>query len=52
MLSLGNIEGITSLSSNTYLDKGFALWQADIVGITMATQAIASLARSNNSKSL
>lgn len=41
MLSLGNIESTTSLSSNTYLNKGFVLWQADIVGITMDTQSIA-----------
>lgn len=41
MLSLGNIESTTSLSSNTYLNKGFILWQADIVGITMDTQSIA-----------
>lgn len=41
MLSLGNIESTTSLSSNTYLNKGFVLWRADIVGITMDTQSIA-----------
>lgn len=41
MLSLGNINTITSFKSDTFLSKGIAQWSVDFIKMTMNTQSLA-----------
>ena len=41
MLSIGNINTITSFKSNTFLNKGIVQWSVDFIKMTMNTQSMA-----------